>query len=224
MGAPPVSSQSALASIDQRLSALRTGDIEEGDYFVSMEQSPGTARGYAVTAAFSATAAFLGIRNTAANGSGRSIILDYIRLITTVVPASAASGMFALAVDNAVRASAGSALTPQNVRLSSVTASIANITHGSPTIAAAAAPRYIAVGNLRSAIPVVGDEWVFLFGADNPGSGGVLNGTAPTRFGIPVPPVVLGPGANHSLLLHLWFPSNVTTGLSAIAEVGHYER
>src|SRR4051812_23324271 len=88
---------------------------DEGTYYRSTNQTPGTATAYSITTAFSATAAFAIIRNTDSAG-GKRLFLDYLRLICTTVPASATSAHFAVSVDTANRyTSGGTALTPQNV-------------------------------------------------------------------------------------------------------------
>jgi hypothetical protein len=196
----------------------------EGTYYRATNQVPGTATAYSITTAFSATAGFAVIRNTDSAG-GKRLFMDYIRLICTTAPASATSSHFAISIDSTNRyTSGGTALTPQNANMVSANSSIGTCHIGAPTIAAASGSvRYLTRGVLFSAIPVVNTEWIINFGAGDSGSG-TLAGTTAARIGIPMGPVVLGPGATHSLVLHIWNPANATTAPQYEFEAGWWER
>ncbi len=199
---------------------------DQGGTWRAVNATFGTGIAYAIQTAFSSTAAFAIIRNTA-GGGGVRLFPDYIRLILTVVPPSATQMQYALAVEGANRyTSGGTTLAAGNVNTASAQAASASVIVGAPAIAAAGGTvRYIARGVARSAIPVVNDEYLWSFGeADAAGSNTGFGGTTAQRIAIPCPPVVLGPGANHSMLLHLWFPGNITTAPSFECEVGWWER
>ncbi len=191
----------------------------EGLYFKTTHQTPGTTQAYQVQAAFSATVAFMVIYNS---DTVKRIFLDYIKLIPTVAPVSATAGHMSVATDGINRFSSGGTLyTPQNVNANSVIASIATIHVGAVVAAAASATRYIGRGVLFAAIPVVNSEYIIAFNSAA-GGAGTIAGTTAQRTVVPCSPVIVGPGS--SALLHLWFPGNITTGLSAEFEIAHYER
>lgn len=200
---------------------------DEGSYLVATSGNPGTGLAFPVAATISETAGyFLNILNNDRAGAAdaQRLYLHYIRLICTVAPASATSGHFFLKTDSISRyASGGSALAALAPNTDSSSLSVAVINAGSlTTVAAGQSARLLARGVLRTAVPVVFDEWVFQFGAtDGPGSV-QLAGAAAQRMVIPCPPVILGPQSN--LGLQLWFPANATTGLSAEIEIGWWER
>jgi hypothetical protein len=64
---------------------------------------------------------------------------------------------------------------------------------------------------------------VLNFGA-NDTFGGASSGAVTNIYPVGVGPVVLGPGNNHSLLVHMWNPGNATTAPSWEVEVGWWER
>ncbi len=186
----------------------------------------GTPVAYSITTAFSATAAYLILRNTASAG-GLRVYPDFIKLLCTTAPASATAMHFAITSDPTNRyTSGGTAISAANGNMltSLNAAGIADLHIGVPTIAAAGANvRTVERGQLRTVIPVVGDQYVFQFGG-LPSQGNTLNGTSPQIIQYSVPPVVLAPGGNHSMLLNLWFPANATTAPQFEVSVGWWER
>lgn len=201
---------------------------DEGSYFVATNPTPGTGIAFAVNASVSETAGyFLAVINGSSQGdpSAKSIYLDYLRLIPTVAPASGTSGRFFWKSDVAAKyTSGGSTLTPVNPNSGNGNTSVASVKAGALTTAAASGvARLLSHGVLRGAIPVVNDEYVFDFGgAEVAGGSMITSGTNVQRMGIPVPPIVVGPGM--MVGLQLWFPSNSATGLSAELELGFWER
>lgn len=201
---------------------------EEGSYFVTTNPTPGTTVAAAVQAAFSDTVAAFVIRNTDVSG-GKSIFLDYIKLMVSVAPASAVSAQYAGKLEPSTprAATAGNAApVPQNANGGVATKAMAAIDAftGAAFLTVPAAStnaRLVSRGALRGVIPVVGDELVLGFGAVDPagGAGGPSTGS---RQGGNAAPVVIPPGGSYTL--HVWFPSNATTGLSAEYEIGHWER
>jgi len=213
--------------IAQILSCSNYGVADEGAYYTAGNGTPGTAIAHALSAAVSETAGYyLVLKNNdvPANGNAKRLFLDFIKLRSTVAPASGTAGYFFLKLDSINRyASGGSALSPLNSNMDAPSASIAQVWAGAlTTVAASASARVVARGNLRGVIPVVGDEWILKFGgADAPGASS-LGGTAPLRMPIPCGPVVVGP--QQSACLQLWFPSNATTAAEYEVEAGWWER
>jgi hypothetical protein len=201
---------------------------DEGGYFVTTNPTPGTTVAAAVQAAFSDTVAAFVIQNTDSLG-GKRVYLDYIKLLPTVAPATSVSAQYALKLEpSSQRApTAGQAqISPVNTNGDDGTKPVTLVqafTGGAflTVPASSAASRLVGRGCLRGSIPVVGDELCLQFGAVDPASGGAPPATA-SHQGSTTAPIIIAPGG--SLTVHLWFPSNATTGLSAEYEIGHWER
>jgi hypothetical protein len=74
--------------------------------------------------------------------------------------------------------------------------------------------RFIATGG--GGLPVVGSEYSVRFGADTSPCAG------PNSSMSVAAPVLIPPG--WWLVMHLWFPSNATTGASFEVDIGTWER
>lgn len=195
---------------------------DDGCYFKAVNPTPGTGIAQAVTAGFSATAGLLCIGNPA--NSKKIYYPDYLRLIPTVVPASATRSEMLLALDQILRySSGGSTLTAVNSRSGADEACAADLKFGALVLAAEGGNvRRISRGQIRAAIPVAFEEFVIRFGSSGDHTEGTLGGaTAVARF-INVGPAVIEPG--HSLSLHMWHPSNAVTGASWEVELGMFQR
>lgn len=194
---------------------------DEGSYFVGTNATPGTAVNYAIQTTFSDTVSAITLRNSDGAG-GKRITLDYIRLLLGTVPASATAGQFAIKTDATVRGSAGTLVIPQNPNADVGQGSVADLRY-TPTVAvASAAARLLSRGALRSTIPVINDEWMFVFGSVEKSAAAGLGAATAQRMPIPVPPVIVGPG--QTVLLHLWFPGNAATAAAFEWECGWWER
>lgn len=183
-----------------------------GTYFTATNPTPGTGIAFAVTTGYSATAgAFMCFKNNSTAAQNKIVVLDYIKLITTVVPASANSASFAFVLDTPSSnrwTSGGTAITPVNPNGNDSSASLVQLYAGALTTAAAGlSARIVARGNLRGVIPTVYDEYVIDFGGSMGGS--VASAAASGRIVVNAPPIVISPQSFG--LLHLWFPSNATT-------------
>jgi hypothetical protein len=199
----------------------------EGSYFRATNPTFGTGIAMGIQTTWSATANVLMlIRNTAA-ASGPTIYMDYIKLICTAAGLTTTAADLGLIIDTANRFSTGGTLlTAVNANSGSVVASIADIRFGIVTALAAVAPRQLSRDRVKTqAAPcwTVGDEIVINFGA-NDTFGGLTSGGAGAIFPVGVGPVALGPGGNHSLLVHMWNTANATTAPSWEVEVGWWER
>lgn len=194
---------------------------DEGSIFTCVNSIPGTGLNQGVISGFSSTAALLTLRNNGA--AGKRIYPKWLRLIPTVVPASATRSEFLISIDSITRySSGGTAVTVlKNVNMDSAAASDAIVHFGQLTLAAASGnERRIARGQLRSAIPVVGEEIVLTF--DGFHAPGTLGGTTAIESVAGVAPIIIGAG--HSMQIHVWHPGNATTGASWEFELCWAER
>ena len=178
--------------------------------------TPGTGIAEAVKAAFAATAAMAIIRN----GSTSLLVRPkYIRLVNTVIPASATRAEAAVVVDTGATrySSGGSSLTARNRDMSSGVNSSTTVRFGAlVTGAASSNVRQVSRFQLRAAIPVVYEEYIIAFDA-NRHDFNTIGGTAAQRHVVDAGPVVLG--ANQEMLVHTWYPSNATTPASWECEI-----
>jgi hypothetical protein len=191
---------------------------DEGAYFVANNAQTGVAM--TTTVAFSATAPFLIIQNTAAAG-GKKIYLDYLDLVTTAA-GSAASGLTliqaAVYLDSILRYSSGGTNLTANIVCPNVSlspTSVAAVYVGAITAAAASAAR--AVCGLRTIRPtvsgtvadVVGDTKHFSFGGGALAHGGMaITVASPNVIPVQMPPIVIGP--QQSALIHLFYAAATT--------------
>lgn len=200
----------------------------EGSYFRATNPTIGTGIAMGIQTAFSETANILAlIRNTDVAG-GKFIYLDYIRLVCVAAGATTTASHFAMTMDTSNRySSGGSQLIGVNSNSGVSTASIADIRFGAVTaLAASGSRRILSRAVLKTAAAptwVIGDEILINFGAQDAAMG-LLSGTAASRFGVPVGPLLLAPGNNHSLLIHMWNVGNATTPPSWEVEMGFWER
>lgn len=175
----------------------------------------------ALTQTFSATAAFLTLFNNLAKESSK-IVPRTLKLITTVAPASATSFKGSIVTDNTNRfSSGGSTLTGNALHGDTTRTSLAVINAGAVVAAAASAARVLARFQARAAIPVVGDEYLFVFGSKGQGASIPINGTNASRIVIPLPKVEIANG--HTMLLHAWWASVAVTPASFETELVYDE-
>ena len=203
------------------------GLSDEGTYNVTTNPTPGTGLAFAINTGVSETAGyFLNIKNNDIAGAADAVRLyiHYIRIICTVVPASATSGHFMIKTSEANRfTSGGTQLVNTSPNTDSSAISVAVLNAGALTTAGAGVnDRLVARGVLRTAIPVVFDEWILAFGPVDSGGAILLGGATAQRMVIPCAPLVIGPGKNVGL--QIWFPGNAATAMSAELEVGWWER
>jgi len=219
---------------DQYIVPLTSGTYglaDEGSYFKATNPTVSTGIIHALTTAWSATAALFVLRNTDAEGAKR-LYLDYVRLhCVGTAPAATTSVQLAVTVDNTNRfSSGGSAITPVNVNMDSVTATIAALNFGA-VVATAASGSVRLVS--RVALParaapalISGDLLLFNFGqvnsfAINP-VGAAAPATAQAAITASIGPIVIGGG--DSLLFHLFYPAATTTAPTYEFEIGWWER
>lgn len=204
---------------------------DEGTYWTAVNATDNTAITGSIATAYSATAsAFIALRNNDVNpdsGTGKRIILDYIKLITKTVPASAADWRAVVDVDTVQTrfTSGGTAITPANSNSGASGSSIALLNAGAlTTVALTAAGRTLGREVLRGVIPVALESYMFMFGAVDKGgrAGAVINGTNPQTFNYYFPPCVLT--QNACMCLSLFGTSNAATAVTYQVEMGWIER
>lgn len=199
---------------------------DEGTYKVAMG-TPGTGIAFVVNTGISETAGnFLFVKNNDAVNNSRSKCLypHYLRLICTAAPAAATAVHAFFKLDNRDRyTSGGTVLAPNNPNIGIGAGTQAQIFAGALTTTAPSASAYPTGRTvMKSAIPVVNDEWVFLFGSPDGGSSILLGGIVGQRMVIPMPPMILAPQTN--LSMQIWCPANAVTPPSFEVEFGFFER
>lgn len=220
---------------------------DEGSYFVTHNAQTGIVTAL-LGAAFAHTtlSPVLHIVNTDTGDKGRSIFLDYLNLICTVAGAAGASLtnlLFAWSIDQGDRyTSGGTDLTAAPAAGGGTQSpnsgvskrlSIAQMYFGALTLAAASAKarllvpqRQLRQQNSATAMGVAQDHFHMNFGGVEEVGAEVDIGTAKTTamqkmFGLP--PIVIAPG--HNATLHMWSPgAALTTGITFLPELGHWER
>jgi hypothetical protein len=181
---------------------------DEGSYFVVTNPTPGTGiAGHAAPSTSEATKPLLYLRNTLELGAdeGKRVYLDYIQLQVTAAGSNGTNVRAILRADsgNDRFSSGGSALTPVNPNMASTETSGVTARFGAVTAAAASSDvRLVHHQLVRPVINVVGDTYLFTFGASSRRANGLIpSGTTIANVEVNCPPVVLGP--KQMFLLHM---------------------
>lgn len=226
---------------------FRQALADEGSLFSATMLPSATILQLGLAATFVATTAAFVLTNKAnpLDPNAPTCFLDYIHMIVGgTVPTSASAWAYATVLDTIDRspttvvlqggsAANGAAYTPTvfnnnsglNPRNAGVPFFPLSTTAGAPpTVPAASANARTIVGNgqIRSTIPVIGDDYRIVFGA---GDTAPSFGRAATIMNIvePHPEVAIAPG--NSFLLYMWGLSNVTAGITFSGfDVGWIER
>jgi hypothetical protein len=222
---------------------------DEGSYFVTHNAQTGVLTSMLGTS-FSQTtlSPYLFLLNTETAG-GKSIYLDYLNLICTVVGAFASAGtklLFAWSTDSAGAAryaSGGTELLTgaasnggsKNVRSGAAQASALRAVIGALTLNTPVSSRLIVpqrifrVTNSATVAGAVEDEARMNFGGvEHAAPSALLDLTTAKTVGYrehhQLPPIVIDPG--HAAILHLWSPGQAvsTTAITYLPELGHWER
>jgi hypothetical protein len=174
---------------------------------------------------FAETAGAVGVtlflKNTEPKG-GKRVFLDYIKLLTSVVPLNATSLQYALVIDdNPIRwTSGGTAITPVSPNGDSNIPSITQMYFGAITTAVPTNRRTVGRGTLRGVIPTVFDVLMIVSGGAE-GGGSMASAAASGRQVENTAPIIIGPQQN--LCLTLWGAS-YTTAAQWEFEVTFWER
>jgi hypothetical protein len=219
--------------LQELLSTKNYRQCLEGSAMHWSSPTPGTGLAQiAAPTSYVTTSPYLILQNTAAVG-GKSLIPDFIKLTLSAVQTGNATQNFVIVTDTINRWSSGGSAGgigtggtmngPFPTSQSSQQGSLAQVYAGAlVSVAASNSARMYSHGQLRTAIPAVGDSWCFDFGAASVTSSSLAkNGTAPSDFVIPVPAIEIPPQG--SLLLYLWAASQSAAG-SFEVEGQHFER
>jgi hypothetical protein len=221
--------------------------VDEGSLFTATMTPGQTALQLGLSAAFSATAAALVIKNNAPAGKVGSpnLIMRHIHMVVVTAPTAGTSLRYATVLDSGPRtpttvspvASPATvtaySVAPCNSNMDAEINSVAQVyfplsiaAGAPPTIPGAVNARtVIGNGHLRGQIPVAEDDYRIIFGQDGL-AGGSLVTAAPagaSRVVEPHPAVEIGP--QQFFIFYLWAPSNITAGLAFSGlDVGWIER
>jgi hypothetical protein len=197
--------------------------VDEGSYFVGTNTTFGTGVAGPNAAAFSATSAVLSLLNKNGAGGARTYI-DYIRLILTAIPTAGTRFDVAVTLDTIARATAGTPITLVNPNTDALGQSLGTQAIYTPTVAAAGPNvRQAARATVKVATPVVGDEYLLIFGCIEKAAALIPSATIAGRYIVPMPPLVLGGGGFQTALLHLWSVTS-SAAPSFEFEIGLLER
>jgi hypothetical protein len=160
-------------------------------------------------------------------GATNRLYLDFIELEVVTAPTGATTDNWAAQLDTGTTrySSGGTALTIVNPNMQSTNTSLLASTNallgGAVVVGAEGANvRELGHGQIRAAIAIVGDRYVFKFGGENDALGGVV-ATAASRHVISMPPVILG--ATDQFLLALYAPSQSAAAVYKM-RMGWWER
>lgn len=202
---------------------------DEGSYYVVTNPTIDTAVAFGVIAAYAATTPMFLVVNTAASG-GRNIVLDYLKMLVTVAPASATNWKFLVELDSTQRLStAPTGGVNRTAGVFNANISRANDFEGQVwvgtggtvlTVMAATAARIVSHGRIAESIPLVLDEMMIVFGQQSGGQ--AAPATAVTRRVGYSAPVVIPPSC--SAAIHMYGASNAITGISFEYELGMWQR
>jgi hypothetical protein len=196
---------------------------DEGSYLSGTNPTFGVGVAGPNAAAFSATSAVLSLLNKAGTGGVRTY-LDYVRLILTAIPTAGTRFDVAVTMDTIARATAGTPIVDVVDNTDAQTQSSVTQALYTPTVAAAGPNvRQVARATLKVATPVVGDEYLLVFGTVEKAGGIVASTTVAGRYVIPMPPITLGGGGFQTALLHLWSVTS-SAAPSFEYEIGLIER
>lgn len=196
---------------------------DEGSMLVGTNAAFGTGIVGPSAAAFAATSAILSFFNKAGVGGARTY-LDYIRLILTAIPTAGTRFDIGITADITARGTAGTPVTMVNSNQDAQNQSPVTQVIYNPTVAAATnAVRQVGRATVKVGTPVVGDEYLLIFGSVEKSSAIIPSTTVAGRYVIPCAPVVLGPGNMQSALIHLWSVTS-SAAPSFEFEIGLIER
>jgi hypothetical protein len=204
---------------------------DEGSYFSAYNVTDGTGIvGPVAVQSDLSLKPLLHIFNSNTAASGKSIIVDFLRLRVTAIGSTGVAGTttdFTTWVDQAgatCKTSGGTVATVVNCRSDNPIASGAVVSFGAVVCTAHASERRLDHQRVRSVIPVVEDQYNFSFGP-----GGYLLASAVATSGTNAistytnfSPAVILPGGNFKVAI--WEASMTSTGNSYEYTIGWTER
>jgi len=173
-----------------------------------MNAVPGTGITAAITTAFSATAAYYALFNSALSGE-YALIPSFIKLDVATVPASATSMEAIIAIDVGNRVASGgtafSLLTARSIgpiaQTMTVDARVGAVVAGAETASVVRCEQLV----IKPSVPVIRDQYLIDFGL----FGRLAHTVGTSRIVVPAEPVIVLP--QQSFLFHLWVPGNTVT-------------
>lgn len=212
------------------------GVADEGSYFTATTATPmtGVAQTTSVvddaatqssTHAQASPALYIANQNPA--GSGINIYLRYIKcMLQSQVPTSATSWQYSFRYDNNTSklTTAGTTLTPHNVNtgVTGANSSKALIQVGAITTVIMSSAGWLhSAGIITGAIPVVFDQYNFVFGDNANAMSAIGTQTLVKALTIQVAPIVIAPG--YQLTMGQWGASNGAAPAFSW-EIGYVER
>lgn len=207
---------------------------DEGSYFTATTATPMT--GVAQTTSVvddaatqssthaQASPAMLIINQNPA-GSGINMYLRYIKcMLQSQAPTSATSWQYSFRFDNITNklTTAGTVLTPHNVNTASTAGSKAYISVGAITTVIMSASGWLhSAGIVTGAIPVVFDQYNFVFGDVANAMSAIGTQTLVKALTVQVAPIIIAPG--YQLTMGQWGASNAAAPAFSW-EIGYVER
>ena len=198
---------------------------DEGSYYVVTSVAGTPVAMTASITTFAETAGAVGvtvlIKNTEPKG-GKRVYLDYIKLLTSVVPTGATSWQYALVTDDnpARYTSGGTAFVPVSPNADHNVPSITQVYFGALTTGVPTNRRTVGRGTLRGVVPTVFDVLAILSGGAE-GGGSMASAAASGRQVDVTAPIIIGPQQN--LCLTMWGAS-YSTAAQWEFEIGFWER
>lgn len=169
---------------------------DEGSYWVACNVPQTAIADTAALTAFAATTPTMVLFNGNSVASGKFVYPVRFRCTVAAAGTNGTNWLSQWLVDTGNRVtSGGTALTKANTNISNSGTSGATVTFGAITATAATASRIISPHQGRTVIKVIGDEYVFEFGASTPApaTGMASEGTLQLQRLFHVPPVALPP-------------------------------
>lgn len=183
---------------------------DEGGYFVATSPTPGT--GIATTTSITAETAVSPVmvvkNNDQQTLAAKRIYLHYLKMLLTAAPTSATAWQAVMRLDNVNRyTSGGSAIVSVNVNMDFGASDPITQVYFGAIVAPAIGPsiRLVYREQIRNAIPIVGDEWTFVFGSAEMARSAQPAATLDRQV-FAAPPVVLGP--QQTWLLNMFGAAN----------------
>ena len=180
---------------------------DEGSYFTTYNVTDGTGiAGHAAPVqADLSTKPVLHIFNGNTAASGKSIIIDFVRLRMTAIGASGTTLDVTTWVDQAgvtCKTSGGTVATSVNNRSDNPTTTGAIVSFGAVVATAHASERRLDHQRIRSVRPIVEDQYCFQFGASVavPSVDAITTAIIASIY-VPLVPAVIVPGGNFKLAL-----------------------
>ena len=203
---------------------------EKGRLWRAVNPTPGTGIATPSGTGFNNASATFFIGNTSLpDASGRTLILEYVKLIcSTNTLVGATSAQAAVLIDSQLRgqtADLNTSKAPADTDALSTASTAALVRVLATGLAAISANARVitkaAVKVQAAPVVTVGDEIIFIFNEDLQGLG-ALSGAPAARYVVPGGLVSIDP--QHCLSIHLWYPNGSSGGPSYEYEASWYEK